>query len=59
MVRKVNFFVSGMNDSLPLLISLSFRILKLANVLKKDAVSAQLSHDIQFRTELKWFLHHV
>lgn len=58
-MRKVNFFVSGMNDSLPLLISFSFRILKLANFLKKDAVSAQLSHDIQFRTELKWFLYHL
>lgn len=55
MVRKVNFFVSAMNHSFLLLISLSFKILKLANLLKKDAVSAQLSHGIQFGTELKGF----
>lgn len=51
--------MSRMNDSLPLLISLSFRILRLANLLKKDAISAQLFHDIQFRTEVKWFLCHL
>lgn len=41
--------MSGVNDSLPTLISLSIRILNLANLLKQEAVSAQLAHDIQFR----------
>lgn len=51
--------MGGMNDSLPLLISLSFMILKPANFLKKDGATAQLSHDIQFRAELKRFLRHL
>lgn len=50
--------MSGLNGSLPILISLSFRILKLANLLKIDAVSAQLAHDIKFRTKLKESLDH-
>jgi len=48
-----------MNDCLLILISLSFRILKLAKLLKKGAVSAQLAHDIQFRTEVKESLGHL
>lgn len=48
-----------MNDSLPILISLSIRILNLANLLKQEAESAQLAHDIQFRAELEESLGHL